>query len=144
MAEVTMDPALTQETKEEIPEEDVPRTGLQKTFAEKQAEIEAAKEGTFDPEQMRELAAEMADQVSKELKNSAAELIRGLTPGFIVRAFDARTHVEIQKMSTASADLAIRDAERMGLKAHREAKKDRRDRRKLKKMNKKNYIRNTR
>lgn len=134
-----------QETKEEVPEiieDDIPEENANhgKTFEEKQAEIEASKEGTIDPEQMQEMAAEMAAQVSKELKNSAMELIRGLTPGFIVRAFDAKTHAEIQKMSTADADLAIRDAERIGEKARLQAKKDKKDRKKLKKMNKKRAI----
>jgi hypothetical protein len=134
------------ETKEEVQEvEDGPPETEnanfgQNRFAEKQAEIEAAKEGTIDADQMAELAAEMSQQIGVELRNSAMEIVRGITPGFITRAFDARTHAEILKQSTASADLSIRSAEITAEKARLQAKKDRKDRKKLKGMIKKRDI----
>ena len=141
------------ETKEEVPEvefaadhgeEEVEETGEygKSRFAEKQAEIEKLKESQIDPERMQELAAEMSQQVGREVKSAAIELIKGLTPGFIQRAMNKKTYAEVSQDSMAKADLQYRDVTQQAERARLEAKKNRRDRKKLKLKNKKEDIQN--
>lgn len=137
------------ETKEEVPEVEIMEDQGEEEqngeygksrFAEKQAEIEKMKEGQIDPEHMQELAAEMSEQVSREVKSAAIELIKGLTPGFIQRAMNKKTYAEISKDSMAKADEQYREATQQAERARLEAKRNRRDRKKLKQNNKKAEI----
>ena len=77
-----------------------PESGLQSNFgakgtlAAKQAELDAFNENNMDLDKMKRLAAEARQEMAKELKNTAKQLVEGLTPGFITRMFNKKIHSE--------------------------------------------------
>jgi len=100
-------------------------------FAEKQAEIEAQGD-ELDYDAMSKMASEASAEIRDEFNNSAKQLMKGLTPGFVQRFMSTRIHSESAKGSALAIN-AMEDGVKATMKGAKKAhKKDSKDRKKMK------------